>query len=701
MRGKIRRRRVLPLVVVALASLASAGAASAATYTVNDTRDLTQSTAGAAAGTCVSTGSTCTLRSAVEAANENGGASTINLPAGTYPIGSATSSTAGCNGVGTDLTTGEFKVNPCNNSTQITVIGAGSGVTVINAGGMDRIFDVFQNGVLDVQKMTLENGDPGNSTNTTAEPNGGAIYSLGHLSAESVTFTGNTAGTGGGNAGGAIDADDNPGSTLSVTNSVFQNNTADDGGAVFTDAPNDVTLAFDLLQSNSSTDVGAGADGGTTAAGLTLNFDDFLQNVAPNDGGAVFWEGDGALNVTNSLFNQNQTTSGYGGAILDDSVSGTLFNVSNTSFDGNTAAEEGGAISDGREHAKGRGSNGLNLTQDKFSNNAGGSDGGGALALESANYPATGGTTITSSEFDGNSMPGSTEGGGAVEWAWGNLTILGSSFVLNTAPNGGGLFDERPSPAAVLTVIDSTFSRNTATGSGGGIATEDCGNSTLINDTIAFNNAGATDGGGVATDDCSYTSGGSTGTGFGIENTTIAENSGGDCNTNFATHPFTSSVDTGNNNDSDQTCFGGLGGPNDKTGVNPLLSNPANNGGPAAGGPGDTVTVQTDAEQSNSPTVDAGNNNGCPPVDERGVSRPQGKACDIGAFEFGANPLTTTTTSSRTTTTSSTTTVTSTTTTHKPPKKPKKCKKGHHRSHGRCVKNKKKHHKKHHKKHKK
>jgi hypothetical protein len=31
--------------------------------------------------------------------------------------------------------------------------------------------------------------------------------------------------------------------------------------------------------------------------------------------------------------------------------------------------------------------------------------------------------------------------------------------------------------------------------------------------------------------------------------------------------------------------------------------------------------------------VDAGDNTGCPPTDQRGVTRPQGPACDIGAFE--------------------------------------------------------------------
>src|SRR5262249_23909089 len=51
---------------------------------------------------------------------------------------------------------------------------------------------------------------------------------------------------------------------------------------------------------------------------------------------------------------------------------------------------------------------------------------------------------------------------------------------------------------------------------------------------------------------------------------------------------------------------------------------PADNGG----------TVLTDALQPGSPAINGGSNAGCPAVDARGVSRPQGASCDIGAYEF-------------------------------------------------------------------
>ena len=46
------------------------------------------------------------------------------------------------------------------------------------------------------------------------------------------------------------------------------------------------------------------------------------------------------------------------------------------------------------------------------------------------------------------------------------------------------------------------------------------------------------------------------------------------------------------------------------------------------GGPNKTMALLT-----GSPAIDAGNNETCAATDQRGVTRPQGEACDIGAFE--------------------------------------------------------------------
>jgi hypothetical protein len=42
----------------------------------------------------------------------------------------------------------------------------------------------------------------------------------------------------------------------------------------------------------------------------------------------------------------------------------------------------------------------------------------------------------------------------------------------------------------------------------------------------------------------------------------------------------------------------------------------------------------TSALLSNSPAINTADNVACPPTDQRGVPRPQGPACDIGAYEY-------------------------------------------------------------------
>jgi hypothetical protein len=89
-------------------------------------------------------------------------------------------------------------------------------------------------------------------------------------------------------------------------------------------------------------------------------------------------------------------------------------------------------------------------------------------------------------------------------------------------------------------------------------------------------------------------------------------------------HPITSE---GHNLEDTDTC--GLTGPGDLRNTDPKLGPLADNGG----------LTQTQALLPGSPAIDAGSTD-CPPpaTDQRGVSRPQGPACDIGAFELESSP---------------------------------------------------------------
>ena len=95
-------------------------------------------------------------------------------------------------------------------------------------------------------------------------------------------------------------------------------------------------------------------------------------------------------------------------------------------------------------------------------------------------------------------------------------------------------------------------------------------------------------------------------------------------------------IDGGNNLDSGVSC--GFTAPqHDQFSTDPLLAPLANNGG----------STDTMALGSTSPAIDGVLATACPPpaADQRGLVRPQGASCDIGAFEFSPLMVTTVTAS--------------------------------------------------------
>ena len=77
----------------------------------------------------------------------------------------------------------------------------------------------------------------------------------------------------------------------------------------------------------------------------------------------------------------------------------------------------------------------------------------------------------------------------------------------------------------------------------------------------------------------------------------------------------------GHNLDSGVVC--GFSAPGDLSSTDPTLGPLQDNGGP----------TPTHALLADSPAIDAGDPVGCPGTDQRGVRRPQGAGCDIGAVE--------------------------------------------------------------------
>lgn len=185
------------------------------------------------------------------------------------------------------------------------------------------------------------------------------------------------------------------------------------------------------------------------------------------------------------------------------------------------------------------------------------------------------------------------------------LTITATSIISNTARFGGAIEN-----FGDLSLINSTVSGNRATSNVGGIRHNDKALS-LINTTIAYNERGGV---WVGEPTPPYTPTAA------VKNSIIAFNAGGPWTNCIGTGLVTSG---GHNLSNDSTCASWFTASGDLNAVDPQLSPLRDNGGP----------TPTHGLPPGSPAVNAGTNVGCPATDQRGVTRPQGVRCDIGAFE--------------------------------------------------------------------
>jgi CSLREA domain-containing protein/uncharacterized repeat protein (TIGR01451 family) len=213
-----------------------------------------------------------------------------------------------------------------------------------------------------------------------------------------------------------------------------------------------------------------------------------------------------------------------------------------------------------------------------------------------------------------------------------NLSIANSTIAANKVAGGlaeglgGGIY-----ALGSLSLVNSTVSGNSAEGpagtsQGGGIVVGPDGVNpeatkvTLLNATIAGNSVGPGGvGGGVAV----YNPAMGLEPSFTVRNTIVAGNAVGGAEADCGALSLGASD---HNLSGDASCM--FTDPGSKQNANPQLGAPQNNGG----------QTDTMALLEGSPAIDAGTNSGCPPTDQRGVARPQGSACDIGAFELVPKP---------------------------------------------------------------
>ncbi|MBI3115271.1 MAG: CSLREA domain-containing protein [Candidatus Kerfeldbacteria bacterium] len=350
------------------------------------------------------------------------------------------------------------------------------------------------------------------------------------------------------------------------------------GDGVCADSAGNCSLRAAIIEANAF----AGADVITLPAGT------YSLTIAGTGEDATLT---GDLDITGDL-----TINGAGVAVthidggsLDrvlDIQSGATVQVNGVSIQkGDPASNAGGILNQGA----------LTLTKSAVVDNTGLNFGGGIGNLGTLTLIDS---TVSHNETNGLNLSG---GGGGV-FNQGMMTLMGSTFNDNmTLGRGGAIYNLDQT----LDVTNSTISGNIAL-NGGGLFNR-FGTIGITHGTVAGNTA-TDNGGGI------WNFGGT----LSVANTIVSGNMAATAATNCA--GTITSLDY--NVDSGTSCaFAGTG---DLNSTDPLLGSLTNNSGP----------TETHALTSGSPAVDAVVLANCSvSTDQRGVPRPMGPACDIGAFE--------------------------------------------------------------------
>ena len=272
------------------------------TYGVNSTDD--EANASPTSTVCASGSGLCTLRAAIQAANNNPGTDTILLSTpGVYRFSEKLA------GRGEDMAaTGDLDILDA-----VTIAGAGAGSVIIDGNQLDRVFDVSANGTTTISGVTIRNGNPGagdgggissgaTATNQVATLNlinvvvtqntpggfGGGIANTDVLSLTDATVSDNTSGTGSGFGGGIYNA-----GTATLNRVTVSGNAAGGGGGLGSDF--DITLTNVTISGNTASSGAALMHNGGQATLVNVTIS---NNTADPMGGAVFNLGDATFKYT-------------------------------------------------------------------------------------------------------------------------------------------------------------------------------------------------------------------------------------------------------------------------------------------------------------------------------------------------------------------------------------------------------------------
>ncbi|MEX0992991.1 MAG: flexitail domain-containing putative surface protein [Solirubrobacterales bacterium] len=501
-------------------------------------------------------------------------------------------------------------------STATTFGNGGSGYVTDSAIGGETVSSVIGNGgTLELDNTTIANGVYGGIANggfMTLEGStvsGNAHHGIqndsgGVLTLNYSTVSGNDAGdlTGGGilNSGEA---------TLNHS-TVADNFSSGVAGGIF----NLGTLTLNnstLSRNRAALYAGAIESAGT----LVLNGATVSGNSAPASAGVLVTSGNASFTGSAITGNTaNGAGNGGGIAVVNASVS-----LMNTTVSANTASNGNGG---GIYQAQGS----LSIEDSTVSGNVARDPGGAGVDFgEGAGLWIQKDATMDVLDSTISANTSDTNGGGI--WSAGTLALEASTVSANVGRNGGGLHNH----GGTLDLTNTTVTGNSAT-QGGGILDHDVaggpsGGTTLQSSTIAQNAATST-GGGLKNLQASPPSGP-----YGkiaLKDTIVANNEVNQTPSECA-GPITSGIEgfSGAYNliemiDSTppQECTISGDTAGNITGQDPKLGLLADNTGP----------TKTHMLALGSPALNQGSSS-CPTQDQRGTSRPQDFACDIGAVE--------------------------------------------------------------------
>lgn len=321
--------------------------------------------------------------------------------------------------------------------------------------------------------------------NNTATSYGGGIFAYNGVKvrADGADISGNTAA----NAGGLFLRNN---SSADLNNSEVSDNkaTGNGGGVYVYDATCSVTASNGTVFRENSGCRGGGifSSGGT----VTVEDSTFEKNTATDDGGAIAATQNSSLTVRNSKVLENKAADTAGGILAEKST----LEVTDSIIDGNRASVGGGLYisdidapgetkEDKPEHT---------ITRTEITNNTADGQGiGGGIYLGAQKL------TITDSKLTGNntiSKNGQTQGGAIVAYSPGDFTLDNTLIQGNTADVGGGIhvLSTKLRDSHIILCNNTRITGNVANQFGGGIFLDNMNNPAvleLVNASVDNNTA--------------------------------------------------------------------------------------------------------------------------------------------------------------------------------------------------------------------